>query len=53
MVDTEDLKSSGHNGRAGSSPAPGTTIINTQLGVTHKHMRTSHGTQTKLYHRAG
>ena len=27
LVDTGDLKSPGHCGRAGSSPAPGTTII--------------------------
>ncbi len=27
MVDTGDLKSPGHCDRAGSSPAPGTTII--------------------------
>ena len=25
LVDTQDLKSCGHYGRAGSSPAPGTT----------------------------
>ena len=27
LVDTGDLKSPGHRGRAGSSPAPGTTLI--------------------------
>ena len=27
MVDTGDLKSPGHCDRAGSSPAPGTTIV--------------------------
>ena len=26
LVDTQDLKSCGHCGRAGSTPAPGTTI---------------------------
>ena len=26
LVDTQDLKSCGHCGRAGSSPAPGTTL---------------------------
>ena len=26
LVDTQDLKSCGHCGRAGSSPAPGTTF---------------------------
>ena len=29
LVDTQDLKSCGHCGRAGSSPAPGTTFTYT------------------------
>ena len=31
LVDTLDLKSNGHCGRAGSSPAPSTLIIRNQL----------------------
>ena len=31
LVDTGDLKSPGHCGRAGSSPAPGTTLCHCSL----------------------
>ena len=33
MVDTQDLKSCGHYGCAGSSPAPGTTSITNPLNI--------------------
>ncbi len=38
MVDTGDLKSPGHCDRAGSSPAPGTTIIYLWINWSHRQV---------------